>query len=73
MNIKIQNNKKKHLYHIILLILTLNAYKKYFKYRKIIIFDNIHSYKEPGAYTYKDNCGDTVNLVVDSNLGKIIL
>ncbi|CAH1726693.1 uncharacterized protein LOC114119622 isoform X1 [Aphis gossypii] len=29
-----------------------------------------YSYKEPGAYTYKDNCGDTANLNVDSNLAK---
>ncbi|KAF0760835.1 Uncharacterized protein FWK35_00006673 [Aphis craccivora] len=27
-------------------------------------------YKEPGAYTYKDNCGNTANLMVDSNLAK---
>ncbi|XP_025200028.1 uncharacterized protein LOC112597970 [Melanaphis sacchari] len=29
-----------------------------------------YSYKEPGAYMYKDDCGDTVNLMTDSNLVK---
>ncbi|XP_060874164.1 uncharacterized protein LOC132947923 [Metopolophium dirhodum] len=29
-----------------------------------------YSYKEPGAYMYKDDCGDTVNIMADSDLAK---
>jgi len=37
------------------------------------MFSFIRSYKEPGMYMLDDGCGNTLDIVAESNLGKKIL